>query len=404
LKDKGVEVYFQKENLYSFDSKCELLITMMSSIAQEESRNLSENITWGWKKRFADGKVAMSYGGFLGYEKGQDGLPKIVEREAETVRLIYKQFLDGMTPTKIASFLTKQSILTPTGKEKWTPTTVQSILQNEKYKGDALLHKTFTEDYLTKKVKINQGEVPQIYVQNSHPAIVSEDVFELVQQEFARRKGVYTSSAGCFAGRIICGECGGTYGSKLWHSNSKYRRVVWQCNSKFKNTDKCQTPHFNETQLQQAFIDAFNSFIRNKDEIISLNRAVLCNLIDTSTLDRRAAKLQAERDNIVAHLRSYIENSSNNTITDTDYAVEYKNLSEQISEIDRSLTAIEGERLECAARLRRIAEFLSTLEQRELLTEFDEDLWRATVETVTIHSEHEITFKFKNGTELHWEI
>ncbi|MCE5286305.1 MAG: recombinase family protein, partial [Pelosinus sp.] len=243
LKDKGVEVYFEKENIYTLDSKGELLITIMSSLAQEESRSISENVTWGQRKRFADGKVSLPYKRFLGYEKGEDGLPKIVEKEAAVVRLIYKLFLEGKAPSGIATHLTNLGIPTPSGKVRWQASTVQSILTNEKYKGDAILQKRFTVDFLTKKQKVNEGEVPQYYVENSHPAIISPEVFGLVQHEYEKRKATgYTSSISCFSNKIICGQCGNYYGSKVWHSTSKYRRTIWQCNHKFKNQEKCQTP------------------------------------------------------------------------------------------------------------------------------------------------------------------
>ena len=174
LKEKGVEIYFEKESIYTLDSKGELLITIMSSLAQEESRSLSENVTWGQRKRMQDGKVSLPYGQFLGYEKGEDGLPKIVEAEAEIVRLIYKMYLNGKTVTAIASYLTARGVPTPAGKRKWNVSTVLSILQNEKYKGDALLQKKYTVDFLSKKTKVNEGEIPQYYVENSHPAIITD--------------------------------------------------------------------------------------------------------------------------------------------------------------------------------------------------------------------------------------
>lgn len=158
LKEKGIEVYFQKENIYTLDSKGELLITIMSSLAQEESRSISENVTWGQRKRFADGKVSLPYKRFLGYKRGENGLPEVVPEEAEIVRLIYRSFMEGMTPCKIAKTLTDKKIPTPAGKEKWQSSTIESILTNEKYKGAALLQKKFTVDFLTKKTKINEGD------------------------------------------------------------------------------------------------------------------------------------------------------------------------------------------------------------------------------------------------------
>ncbi|WAG66490.1 recombinase family protein [Clostridium estertheticum] len=195
-------------------------------IRQEESRSISENFTWGQRKRFADGKVSLPYKQFLGYEKGEDGLPKIVEKEASVVRSMYKFFFEGRTPAGIARQLTTNKIPTPGGKDIWQPSTVLSILKNEKYKGDAILRKTFTVDFLTKKKKINEGEISQYYVKNSHPAIITPEVFDLVQHEFKKRKNVkgYKTGGGCFSGKIVCGECGSFYGSKVWHSNSKNRK------------------------------------------------------------------------------------------------------------------------------------------------------------------------------------
>ena len=161
LKEKGIGVTFEKENIDTLDSKGELMITIMSSLAQEESRSISENVTWGWRRRIADGKVSMAYSRFLGYDRGEDGTPVVNEKEAEIIRRIYGLFLNGQTPSSIADILTRQHVPTPGGKEQWAGSTVKSILTNEKYKGDALLQKTFTVDFLTKTARVNKGEVPQ---------------------------------------------------------------------------------------------------------------------------------------------------------------------------------------------------------------------------------------------------
>ncbi len=163
LKEKGVEVYFEKENIHTFDSKGEMLITIMSSLAQEESRSISENITWGVRKRFADGKVTVPYKSFLGYDKGEDGNLIINEKEADIIRMIYGLFLAGKSVNGIAADLTDMKIPTPRGNTRWNPSTVRSILTNEKYTGDAILQKTYCPDFLTKKRKINHGEVPKYH-------------------------------------------------------------------------------------------------------------------------------------------------------------------------------------------------------------------------------------------------
>jgi hypothetical protein len=271
LKEKGVEVYFEKENIYTLDSKGELLITLLSSLSQEESRSISENVTWGQRKRMADGKVSIPYGRFLGYRKGADGLPEIVPEEAETVRLIYRSFMEGLTTNKIAQLLMKKGIPAPGGGEKWYNRTIESILTNEKYKGSALLQKKFTVDFLTKKQKVNEGEVPQYFVEHSHPPIIPPEEFELVQAEITRRKtiGKVYSSINIFSSKIICSCCGGFYGAKVWHSTDKYRRVIWQCNHKFQNGEKCSTPHLQEEVIKEKFVQAFNLISTNKEDFLS---------------------------------------------------------------------------------------------------------------------------------------
>ena len=171
LKDKGTEVYFEKENIFTMDSKGELLLTIMSSLAQEESRSISKNTTWGKRKSMADGKVSFAYSSFLGYDMGADGHLYIVEDQAKIVHRIYDEFLAGKTTYDIATRLTADGIPTPMKKTKWQESTVRHILQNVKYKGDSVLQSTFVEDYLTKKVKKNTGELPQYYVAQNHPPI-----------------------------------------------------------------------------------------------------------------------------------------------------------------------------------------------------------------------------------------
>ena len=226
LKEKGVEIYFEKENIWTLDAKGELLITIMSSLAQEESRSISENTTWGQRKRFADGKASVAYKRFLGYDRGPNGGFVVNQEQAKTVKLIYKLFLDGLTCHAIAKELTERKLPTPGGKAVWSQSTVRSILTNEKYKGDALLQKEFTVDFLQKKTKKNEGEVPQYYVEGNHEAIIDPATFDYVQAEMARRmkdKHRY-SGVSMFSSKIKCGECGCWYGSKVWHSTDKYRR------------------------------------------------------------------------------------------------------------------------------------------------------------------------------------
>ena len=187
LKENGIEIYFEKENIWTFDAKGELLITIMSSLAQEESRNISENTRWGMRKAFRDGKVFVPFRPFLGYDRGENGELKVNSEQAVIVRMIYEMFLDGNTFYGIAAELTKREIPTPYGKKIWNGRTIKNILQNEKYRGDALLQKRYSKDFLDRKMRKNEGEVPQYYVEDNHEAIIEAEIFEAVQTELKRR-------------------------------------------------------------------------------------------------------------------------------------------------------------------------------------------------------------------------
>ena len=296
LKAHGVEVYFEKENIYTFDGKGELLLTIMSSIAQEESRSISENVTWGHRKRFADGKILMSYKHFLGYERGEDGNPVINAKEAEIVRSIYRMFMEGKTPFAIAKALEKKKVPTPMGKAHWSDSTIINILTNEKYKRDALLQKKFTVDYLTKKTKKNEGEVPQYYVQGSHPAIIDPREWEAVQSEFAHRKSVGKAYSGTsvFSSRLVCSDCGDFFGSKVWHSTDAYRKEIWRCNHKFGRDRICNTPHLTAQQIQTMFLRAYNELMQDRTQIIA-DCAMLRELVlDCSKQEKAIAEVERE--------------------------------------------------------------------------------------------------------------
>ncbi|MBQ0112627.1 MAG: recombinase family protein, partial [Bacteroidales bacterium] len=234
LKEKGVEIYFEKENIWTLDSKGELLITIMSSLAQEESRSISENTTWGQRKRMADGHGCIPFKVFMGYDKGPDGEFVINEEQADVVRRIFTEYLDGNSTTQIARHLERDGIKTVTGKTKWDKSVIISMLRNEKYKGDCLMQKTYTESFLTKKQIKNRGEVQQYYVKDHHEPIVSEEMYDAVQLKLdVNGKRKKQSGGRDFSSKVFCGDCGAVYGSKVWHSTDKYKKVVYRCNKKY---------------------------------------------------------------------------------------------------------------------------------------------------------------------------
>lgn len=278
LKDLGIGVIFEKENINTLDGKGEVLLSILSSLAQDESRSISENSTWGIRRRFEQGKVSVNHTKFLGYDKDDDGNLVINKKQAKIVKRIYTDYLNGKGPKRIARELEAEGIPNWNGKAKWYESSIRKMLSNEKYKGDALLQKTYTVDFLSKKRVENTGQVPRYYVEESHPAIIDKEMWEAVQLEIERRKAFaekhgivkvdYATVDNPFAGKVICGHCGSPFGRKVWNSTDEnLRRVVWRCNEKYKvkGQVKCQNKHIDDKALYQAFINTFNAILANKE-------------------------------------------------------------------------------------------------------------------------------------------
>jgi hypothetical protein len=312
-------------------------------------------------------------------------------------------FLEGATPHSIAKHLTEQGILSPGGKQKWNQSAVKSILQNEKYKGDALLQKSYTVDFLTKKKKMNEGEIPQYYVENSHEAIIEPLVFEMVQQEMARRKSGKNrhSGVGMFASRIKCGDCCGWYGSKIWHSNSKYRRKIWQCNQKFQGDDRCATPHFDEETIKRLFVSAVNKLLAGKEEIIVNFDLIRDTLFDTTLLEAEVKQLQSEMGIVAEMIQGCINENARVALDQAVYQERYDGL---VSRFDVAKARYEEATQNLSdkkARGEMMEGFITELKQQDgLITDFDERLWHSLLDFATVYSETDVRFTFKNGMEI----
>ena len=406
LKEKGVEVYFEKENIYTLDSKGELFITIMSSLAQEESRSISENVTWGQRKRMADGKVTMPYGRFLGYRKGEDGLPEIVPEEAEVVRMIYKSFMEGMTPGMIVKMLMEQGVPAPGGGVKWYTHTIKSILTNEKYKGAALLQKKFTVDFLTKKQKVNEGEVPQYFIEDSHPPIIEPQEFELVQAEIARRKeiGKVYSSSNIFSTKLVCSCCGGFFGSKVWHSTSKYRRVIWQCNHKFSKSsgnEKCKTPHLYEDEIKKRFIEVCNRIASDKEDFLISCQQIVEILSNTAALDRKIEAQYIYLNGLAVSMQEFIKENAMKPQDKDFYKKKMAEYNSQKAEAEKVLHDLQDKRAARLSRKELLEGLIRTLSNEGIVTDtFDGKLWLLLVEKATVGTDGKLTFTLRNGMEI----
>jgi len=401
LKERGVEIFFEKENIWTLDSKGELLITIMSSLAQEESRSISENVTWGQRKRFSDGKVSMPYKHFLGYEKGGNGQPVVNEKEAVTVRLIFRLFLEGKTPAGICRHLDANDIPTPSGKQKWSQTTVNSILRNEKYKGDALLQKRFTVDFLTKRMKTNTGEVPQFYVEGSHEGIISPHEFDLVQAEIERRKGIggHYSGSSVFSSKLVCADCGAFFGQKVWHSTDKYRKVIWRCNAKFNGEHKCATPHLTEDEIKAAFLKAYNRLMGNREQVITDCRLMLEMLSDHSKLDAQIAKANQEITLVSGLVSACVHENAEKALSQDVFNKRYNGLVDRHQKAMARLEKLKAACVDKVNRARVLRGFIGVLATSPLVLDvWDEQLWRLLVVKGVVGRDGRIAFLFRDSS------
>ena len=293
-----------------------MLLTIMSSIAQEESRSISENILWGMHRRFEEGKYWVGYSAFLGYDKGENGKLVVNKEQAETVKFIFRRFLEGKTPYAISQELMELRMNTGRGNSKWRSEDVIRTLRNEKYCGNAILQKTFKKDLLAKR-EANNGEARKFFVENGHEAIITPEQFNMAQQELEERKKEERqhSSKSIFTSRIVCGCCGGFYGSKVWLSTDKYRTVIWQCNSKFSKEVKCTTPHLKEEKIKEIYLKALNHLITDKEPALEVMRRMLEKVSDTASLEAEVGKTERSLDEAVILFQDYI---SKNAITEAD--------------------------------------------------------------------------------------
>ena len=399
LKDLGVVVVFEEQGIDTAQMLGEMQLTLLAMAAQEESTSISKNMRWSYQKRMENGTFlgcTAPYGYTL-----EDGKLSIIPEEATVVQNVFAMRLAGSGQETIAKTLNQQGVPTREGTP-WYVSKIHYILTNEKYKGDALLQKSYTVDFLTKKQKVNEGEVPQYYVTNSHPAIIEPELFDLVQYELKTRKtdGRFTSCLHPFSGRIICGECGGIYGSKVWHSNTENRSLVWQCNEKYRG-QHCSTPHLTEGEIKAAFLAAFNIVLGNRDEIIEAYEEVIAALTDTADLDAEQETLENESEVVLGLIQKIISENAQTAMDQEEYNRRYDAYSERFEAARKRLAEIAELRQERNAKKTRIRLFMENMNNhQELVQSFDEELWYSTVDYVTVYEDKRLVFTFRDGRQV----
>lgn len=417
LKAKGIGVYFEEQNLDSLKADSEMLIGFHSVMAQAESENISANVRWGIRQRMRSGTFAFRYN-ILGYRKGADGQPEIVPEEAAHIQTIYRMYLDGSSLDQIKKYLESNHILTAQGKTEWSLQIIHNILTNERYSGDMLLQKTFTENPISKKVKKNRGEMAKYLITNNHPAIIDKDTFKSVQMEIARRGSKRKTAdksiteQGKYSGKfalselLVCGECGSPYRRITWTKKGKSRRV-WRCLSRVEHgTQYClHSISVEETKLQNAICRALNKAVEHRQEVIDLIMSNLSygvtgddDVLYLSSLEKQIKDLDDEMDRTVQ-----LSQESNG---------DPKRFREMISELCRQMTALRQEleltkaRLESNEKVSVEIERIKNILYDETIrfNEYDETTVRRLIEYIRVMADDRIIVVLKGGMSIEEKI
>ena len=420
LKELGIAVIFEKENMNTLEIDSEILITMLGAFAQSESESISANVRWGIRQAMKEGKATIQYKYLYGYRKGDDSKPEIIPDQAEVVRKIYDLFLSGTPVRGIQEYLNANSVPNINGESKWARSAIDSILTNEKYCGDVLLQKTYIDDCINKKVKKNTGQLPMYLVQNHHEGIISRETFDAAQAELARRsagkspskKNAPTgrsrySSKYALSDRLYCGECGTQYQRCTWRNRDGSKRIVWRCVSRVDYGNKyCHdSPTLDEEPLHRAVLAAINSAVNDKDNIVyNLKAAMEKELapaagqqLSLSEIDNQLEQLNIEFSKVLAEASE-----------SGDQAV----YSDRFREIMQKQTALKAQRNKIQGMLVESGKAATHIEQCRqaaesipaTITEWDEALIRQVVESVTVEMDSKLAVQTKSGTEIFIDI
>lgn len=413
LKEMGIPIIFEKEGINTLQVSSELLITLFSGLSQAESESISMNVKIGKRQSLKNGNVPFSYKSFLGYRKGADGKPEIDEKQAVIIRRIFSEYLAGKSLLNIAKDLTADKIPTARGKTNWSSARVQSILTNEKYKGDALLQKTYIVDCISKKSKKNNGELPMYYIENNHPAIIERSVFDRVQEEISRRNskkkvkqigtktelGKYSSKY-ALSEILYCGNCGTPYRRCTWSKNGK-KKIVWRCISRLDYGKKyCKdSPSIEESVLHNAISEAITkkAQMENADaDRIRRHIEMYKNSQNTSYILAKQERLKTIQEHINQLTDMYSEAAQNGDF-DTQFESLYAEMyviKDELDEIEKSKSKIET----AADSIEKMTAVMQGLKNHPV--EYNDLVVRQLIECIKVISKNTLHIYFKDGIKI----
>ena len=418
LKEMGVDVFFEEQGIHSTQPGAEFYITIYGSIAQSESENISANVKWGKEQSAREGKVAFHYKNFLGFRKGEDGRPEIVPEQAQVIQFIYDSFLSGDSIGGIKDKLEELRIPSPSGKAEWHYSTIQSILKNEKYKGDGIINKTYIEDCISKKVRLNNGERVKFYVENNHEGIISSEKYALVQEELARRtskpkikqKGTKTeqgkySSKYALTELLVCGECKTPYRRCTWTMKGQ-KKIVWRCINRLDYGKKyChKSPTIEESVLQCAIMKAIGRTAMQNAEVLRTLKLHIGMGLDMSETEDKSLDIQIRIAEIEAEFKAMLNAVSSETLEAFDERKatalmnEKNNLQQQLAQIAER----KQKRANVKTRLDDKYTILDGLKNHPM--EYDDRIVRQIVECIVVESKEQVKIVFVGGLEVLQEL
>lgn len=414
LKELGIAVIFETENINTMKTDTEVFITMLAGFAQAQSESMSQSIRWGKRQSFKSGKVTFQYKRIYGYERGEDDQPKVIPEQAEIVRRIFESYLAGTSVPDIKRMLEAEGIPAAKGKPQWSIGALQYLLRNEKYCGDALLQKTYVENCLSKKTKKNNGELPKYLVQNHHEAIIDRYLFERVQAEIARRAGKRKVSdktvteQSRYSGRyaltelLICGNCGTPYKRVTWSKRGK-KKIVWRCISRLDyGTKYCkESPTIEEETLHAAILHAINSVMSNRDKLIDILRTNLTvTLSEKSNADVNPLVIEnriRELEGITMELVTIAQKTGDSE----SYENKFTALKDEIGALRQTLEQCRAKQNGPDELTRQIDDICNALRNAPFeITEYSNNVVRQLIDTIKVVNEDKLFIIFKGGFQM----
>lgn len=410
LKGWGVGVFFEKENINTLSAESELILTILSSIAEEELISTSQNIRWSNQKRFKQGKMHLVTERFMGYERDGNGGLVINDEQAAIVRRIFNESISGMGIALIARGLEADGIKNVSGGTRWQPSVILGMLRNEKYVGDAILQKTVTANSITFKRKANEGEVPMYYIKDNHPPIIEREKFELVQElltERARGKGYSPEMAWKyqtrypFSHKIVCGNCGRGFRHQIHNCSKPSRQQFWGCaNYIERKISTCDMRPIKNDTLERLFVRVFNKLLMNRNILTSFSttlRMVSHAKIGGGKLD----DINAEIDGLLKQEHVLLELYEKGVTDKAIIRIEHEELIGKLgrlrAERNSIIQQVEGQ----DDRVKRTDELIALFEGMDNpLESFNEELFETIVDKLVVKERECIVFRLKNDMEL----